>query len=89
VCAVHMPTSASSATRARKAVLITGSMLVIFSAFCFAAGVWRELFPGAPPPDPDVRKIPPILLLCRGALVAGPARANVGDPSTALIASGL
>src|SRR6185295_1515583 len=30
-------------------VLITGSMLVVFSAFCFAAGVWRELSPGAPP----------------------------------------
>ena len=44
-------------------VLITGSMLVIFSGFCFAAGVWRELFPGAPPPNPDVRKIPPVLLL--------------------------
>jgi putative membrane protein len=51
-------------------VLITGSMLVIFSAFCFAAGVWRELFPGAPPPDPDVRKIPPILLLCVNAFLA-------------------
>jgi putative membrane protein len=44
-------------------VLITGSMLVAFSAFCFAAGVWRELFPGAPPPHPDVRKLPPALLV--------------------------
>jgi putative membrane protein len=44
-------------------VLITGSMLVVFSAFCFGAGVWRELIPGAPPPDPDVRSIPPALLL--------------------------
>ena len=44
-------------------VLTTGSMLVIFSGFCFAAGVWRELFPGAPPPYPDVRKIPPVLLV--------------------------
>ena len=30
-----------------------------FSArFCFMAGVWRELWPGAPPPQPDVRRIP-------------------------------
>ena len=26
-------------------VLAAGSVLVLFSAFCFAAGVWRELFP--------------------------------------------
>ena len=44
-------------------VLITGSMLVVFSAFCFGAGVWREVFPGAPPPDPDVRKLSPALLV--------------------------
>ena len=44
-------------------VLATGSVLVAFSAFCFAAAVWRELFPGPPPPRPDVRKIPPFLLL--------------------------
>jgi putative membrane protein len=45
-------------------VLITGSMLVIFSGFCFGAGVWRELFPGAPPPYPDVRRLPAPLLIC-------------------------
>ena len=44
-------------------VLITGSMLVVFSAFCFGAGIWREVFPGAPPPDPDVSKLPPALLV--------------------------
>jgi inner membrane protein YidH len=44
-------------------VLIADSALVVFSAFCFAAAVWRELFPGAPPPRPDVRKIPPWLLI--------------------------
>ena len=50
-------------------VLITGSMLVIFSGFCFAAGVWRELIPGASPPDPDVRRIPsPLLLSVNGFL---------------------
>jgi inner membrane protein YidH len=44
-------------------VLAAGSALVVFSAFCFWAAVWRELFPGAPPPRPDVRRIPPLLLI--------------------------
>jgi putative membrane protein len=44
-------------------VLSAGSVLILFSAFCFAAGVWRELFPGPPPPRPDVRRIPPLLLI--------------------------
>jgi putative membrane protein len=44
-------------------VLAAGSVLVLFSAFCFAAGVWRELFPGPPPPDPDVRRMPAALLI--------------------------
>jgi putative membrane protein len=36
----------------------TGSLLALFSAFCFGAAVWRGLFPGPPPPKPDVRQIP-------------------------------
>jgi putative membrane protein len=44
-------------------VLLTGSVLVLFSAACFAAAVWRELWPGAPPPKPDVRRIPRWVLL--------------------------
>lgn len=40
-----------------------GSALVLFSAFCFMAAVWREMRPGAMPPTPDVRRIPPLLLL--------------------------
>jgi putative membrane protein len=51
-------------------VLITGSMLVVFSAFCFGAGVWREVFAGAPPPDPDVRKLPPALLVAVNGFLA-------------------
>jgi putative membrane protein len=43
-------------------ILTTGSVLVLFSAFCFIAGVWRELYPGAPPPKPDTRRLPPWLL---------------------------
>jgi putative membrane protein len=44
-------------------VLAAGSVLVLFSAFCFGAAVWRELIPGPPPPQPDVRSLPPVLLL--------------------------
>jgi putative membrane protein len=60
------------------AVLATGTALALFAAFCFAAAVWRELWPGAPPPPPDVRRLPPAALLalngflalvCLGALV--------------------
>ena len=43
-------------------IIATGSVLVLFSAFCFVAGVWRQLFTGAPPPEPDVRQLPPFVL---------------------------
>jgi putative membrane protein len=41
----------------------TGSALVLFSSFCFIAAVWRELSPGAPPPRPDTKRMPPVLLI--------------------------
>ena len=44
-------------------IMGTGTILVLFSAFCFAVAVVRELFPGAPPPEPDVRKIPSWILV--------------------------
>jgi len=44
-------------------VIVTGTLLVLFSAFCFGAAVWRQLFTGAPPPLPDVQRIPPALLV--------------------------
>jgi putative membrane protein len=40
-----------------------GSVLILFGCFCFVAGVWRDLYSGAPPPAPDVRKLPPWLLV--------------------------
>jgi putative membrane protein len=43
--------------------LATGSVLVLFSVVCFAAAVWRELDPGAPPPRPDTRRLPKALLV--------------------------
>lgn len=50
-------------------VLSAGTLLVLFSAFCFAAAVWREVHTGVPPPQPDVRRIPPaVLILVNGFL---------------------
>ena len=60
-------------------VLTTGSALVVFSAICFGAGVWRELFPGAPPPRPDVRRPPPALFVSmNGFLILVSVAALVG-----------
>ena len=36
---------------------LTGTMLVLFSVFCFVAAVWRQLYPGPPPPKPDAKPI--------------------------------
>ena len=51
-------------------VVLTGSVLVAFAAFCFIAAVWRELFPGAPPPQPDVRRLPRALLFALNGFLA-------------------
>jgi putative membrane protein len=60
-------------------ILSTGSVLVLFSAFCFAAAVWRQLVMGAEPPDPDVRRIPPFFLLAiNGFLVLAALAALFG-----------
>jgi putative membrane protein len=44
-------------------IIATGSVLILFSAQCFIVAVWRELSPGAPPPEPDTRRLPPALLI--------------------------
>lgn len=43
-------------------IITTGSVLILFAAFCFVAGVWRQFVIGTSPPEPDVRQLPPILL---------------------------
>ncbi len=48
----------------------TGSILVLFSAFCFAAAVWRQLFTGSQPPQPDVQRIPPFLMVAFNGFLA-------------------
>jgi putative membrane protein len=37
--------------------------LVLFSAFCFVAAVWRHLNPFPPPPRTDTKRIPPAILV--------------------------
>lgn len=44
-------------------ILTTGSLLVLFSAQCFIVAVWRELSPNVTAPDPEVRRLPPVLLI--------------------------
>ena len=39
------------------AILVTGSVLVLFATFSFAVGVWREVMPGPPPPRGFIRRI--------------------------------
>jgi putative membrane protein len=57
----------------------TGGLLVLFSAFCFGAAVWRELRPGASPPTPDTPRMPAALLLAmNGFLVFVSLMALVG-----------
>ncbi|MCQ8783985.1 YidH family protein [Mangrovibrevibacter kandeliae] len=57
-------------------IVATGTILVLFSGFCFGAAVWREINPGPPPPHPDTRRINRWLLilvngfLCLVALAA-------------------
>src|SRR5690348_18323553 len=51
-------------------VVLTGSVLVVFAAFCFAAAIWRELYPGTPPPRPDVRRRPRALLFALNGFLA-------------------
>ncbi|MER2269539.1 YidH family protein [Methylobacterium oxalidis] len=47
-----------------------GTVLILFSAFCFVAGVWRQVFVGAPPPDPDVHRLPPAVLIAVNSFLA-------------------
>jgi putative membrane protein len=58
---------------------MTGSVLILFSGFCFIAAVWRELQPGAPPPKSDVRRLPAtMLVLLNGFLLIVALAALVG-----------
>ena len=51
-------------------IVSTGSILILFSAFCFASAVWRQIFTGSQPPHPDVQRIPPFLLVAFNGFLA-------------------
>ncbi len=60
-------------------ILLGGTVLVLLSAFSFMAGVWRQLYPGPPPPKGDVPQLPPwILVVVNGALVVVALSALIG-----------
>ncbi|MGN6551243.1 MAG: DUF202 domain-containing protein [Pararhizobium sp.] len=60
-------------------ILLTGTILVVFAAFCFAVAVLREMWPGPPPPEPDVGRIPPVVLvIVNGFLIVVAAVALFG-----------
>ncbi|MGN6146932.1 MAG: YidH family protein [Rhizomicrobium sp.] len=51
-------------------IQVVGTVLTLFSAFCFAAAVWRELVPRFHDPMPNARRIPKwILYVVNGTLV--------------------
>jgi putative membrane protein len=41
--------------------IVAGSLLILFSAFCFGAAVWRQLF--GHPPQPDVPRMNSVVLM--------------------------
>ena len=57
----------------------TGSVLILFSAFCFGAAVWREFGTVRPPPVPDTRRLPSwVLMGVNGFLVLVDVVALIG-----------
>jgi inner membrane protein YidH len=42
---------------------VTGTVLIVFAGFCLVAAIWRELRGTPRPPEPDIRTIPPALLV--------------------------
>jgi putative membrane protein len=60
-------------------ILATGTIFILFSVFCFGAGVWRHLYPGPPPPIPDVGRIhPALLVVVNGSLAIVSIAALIG-----------
>jgi inner membrane protein YidH len=51
-------------------IVATGSVLVLFAAFCFIAGVWRDLNPVSAPPRPKTKSLPPALLIIVNGFLA-------------------
>jgi putative membrane protein len=59
-------------------ILLTGGVLILFSAFCFGAAVWRNLY-HADPPVPGAKRLhPALLIVVNGFLVLVALAAFVG-----------
>lgn len=57
----------------------TASLMIGFSGGCFVAAVWRQIWPGSSPPQPNIRQIPAAgLLLVNGLLIAITVAAFIG-----------
>ncbi|WP_121114460.1 YidH family protein [Croceibacterium ferulae] len=50
-------------------VLATAIVLILFSTFCFVAGIWREITGRALRPDPDTARLPGWLLVAFNAFL--------------------
>lgn len=48
---------------------LSGSVLILFSAFCFLIAVWRQMSHVAPP-RPEIRRLPAWLLVAVSALLS-------------------
>ena len=60
-------------------IIAASSILVLFSAFCFGAAVWRQFNPGAPRPQGDTKRLPePLLVGVNGFLVLVALAALIG-----------
>ncbi len=60
-------------------ILLGGTTLVLLGAFSFVAGVWQQLYSGAPPPKSDAPQLPPwILVAVNGTLVVVAVSALIG-----------
>ena len=59
-------------------ILATGSVLILFSAFCFGAAVWRNLYSAAPPVPGAKRLHPALLIVVNGFLILVSLAALVG-----------
>jgi inner membrane protein YidH len=51
-------------------ILADSTVLLLFSAFCFGAAIWRQLQPGTAPPLPHVHQISPAVLIVLNAFLA-------------------
>jgi putative membrane protein len=58
--------------------MATGSLLILFSAFCFLAAVWRQMI-NVSPPRPDTPRLPsPLLIVVNGFLTLVSLAALIG-----------